>query len=54
MKRMSKSDRVRRARERSEREMANDPTVKLLKERIAYHQARLAEEKAARGETASP
>ena len=44
---MSKKDRIRRARERAEREIANDPTIKLLKERIAYHQAKLAEERAA-------
>ena len=44
---MSKKDRNKRARERAEREIAADPTVKLLKERIAYHQAKLAEERAA-------
>ena len=31
--------------EEVERELENDPTVQLLKERIAYHRAKLAEER---------
>ena len=45
----TRKDRIRRAMERAERELANDPTVKLLQERIAYHRAKLAEERAAKG-----
>jgi hypothetical protein len=41
-----KSERTRRALERAERELRNDPTVRLLEERIAYHRAKLAEERA--------
>jgi hypothetical protein len=37
-----------RVRSRVEEEMRNSPTVKLLEERIAYHRAKLAEERAAR------
>ena len=49
-----KRNRKRRALERAERELANDPNVRLLEERIAYHRAKLQEERAARGETARP
>jgi hypothetical protein len=47
-KKKSKAERVR---EQVEREMANDPTMKLLAERRAYHQAKMAEEAAAKGES---
>jgi hypothetical protein len=40
--------RLRRARERAERELAADPTMQLLKERIAYHEPKIEEERAAR------
>lgn len=40
-----KRKRIRRARERAERELAASPSVLLLKERIAYHSAKLAEER---------
>jgi hypothetical protein len=40
--------RIRRARERAERELAADPTMHLLKERIAYHERKIEEERAAR------
>jgi hypothetical protein len=39
-----KRKRVRRARERAERELAASRSVQLLKERIAYHTAKLEEE----------
>ena len=44
-----KKSRAERAREQSERELANDPTMKLLRERIAYHSAKIAEERTAKG-----
>ena len=40
--------RIRRARERAERELEASASVRLLKERIAYHQAKLEEERLAR------
>jgi hypothetical protein len=36
------------ARKRAEEELRNDPTMQLLQERIAYHKAKLAEERAAK------
>ncbi len=42
-----KRKRVRRARERAERELAANPHVRLLKERIAYHTAKLEKERPA-------
>ena len=42
---MAKSERMRRAHERVEAELRNDPTMKLLKERMAYHRAKIAEER---------
>jgi hypothetical protein len=45
-----KKSKAERVREQTERELANDPTMKLLRERIAYHRAKLAEERAAKGE----
>jgi hypothetical protein len=38
----------RRALERAERELRADPNVRLLEERIAYHRAKLEEERAAK------
>jgi hypothetical protein len=43
---MGKSEKTRRALERAERELRDDPTVRLLEERIAYHRAKLEEERA--------
>jgi hypothetical protein len=37
--------------ERSRREFEADPTAKLLRERIAYHRATIAEERAAKGDS---
>jgi hypothetical protein len=45
-RKMGKSQKTRRALERAERELRDDPTVRLLEERIAYHRAKLAEERA--------
>jgi hypothetical protein len=42
---MGRTNRTRRALERAERELENDPTVRLLEERIAYHRAKIAEER---------
>ena len=42
---MAKSERIRRARELAEEEFRNDPTTKLLQERMAYHRAKMAEER---------
>jgi hypothetical protein len=42
---MGRSERIRRAHERAEQEIRNDPTLKLLKERMAYHRAKMAEER---------
>jgi hypothetical protein len=47
----TKKSKAERARERAERELANDPTMKLLQERRDYHRAKLAEERAAKGES---
>ncbi len=44
---MEKKNRIRRARERAEEELRNDPNARLLLERIAYHRAKIAEERAA-------
>jgi hypothetical protein len=44
----ARKDRIRRALERAERELANDPTMKLLQERRDYHRAKLAEERASK------
>jgi hypothetical protein len=43
---MARSERIRRAQERAEEEIRNHPTTKLLQERIAYHRAKIAEERA--------
>jgi hypothetical protein len=43
---MTARNRKRKALERAERELRNDPTVRLLEERIAYHKAKLADERA--------
>ncbi|HZE29304.1 MAG TPA: hypothetical protein VE055_04355 [Gaiellaceae bacterium] len=43
---MAKSERIRRALERADQELRDDPTTKLLKERMAYHRAKIAEERA--------
>ena len=42
---MAESKRSRRARARAEEEIRHDPTAMLLKERMAYHRARMAEER---------
>ena len=42
---MAESKRSRRARARAEEEIRHDPTAKLLKERMAYHRAKMAEER---------
>ena len=41
-----KRNRKRRAIERAERELAKDPTIRLLEKRIAYHEVKAAEERA--------
>ena len=43
---MEKRERIRKARERAEEEFRNHPTTKLLQERMAYHRAIIAEERA--------
>ena len=52
---MEKNERSRRRREQAEREVRNSPSGKLLLERMAYHRAILAKERARaeRRETAS-
>ena len=42
---MAKSERIRRALERADEEFRNHPTTKLLEERMAYHRAKMAEER---------
>jgi hypothetical protein len=42
---MAKNERMRRALERADEELRNDPTTKLLEERMAYHRAKMAEER---------
>jgi len=42
-----KRKRVRRARDRAERELEANPHVRLLKERIAYHTTKLEQERSA-------
>jgi hypothetical protein len=48
MSKRKKTDKVHWARKRADEELANDPTMQLLQERIAYHKAKLAEERAAK------
>lgn len=43
--RKKKRDSVRRALERAEDEIRNDPNLRSLQERIAYHKAKLEEER---------
>jgi hypothetical protein len=47
-KKSKRTDRLHWARKRAEKELKNDPTMLLLQERIAYHKAKLAEERAAK------
>jgi hypothetical protein len=42
---MGRSERIRRALERAEQELRDDPTMRLLRERMAYHRRILAEER---------
>ncbi|HXR10657.1 MAG TPA: hypothetical protein VN770_00030 [Gaiellaceae bacterium] len=42
---MAKSDRIRRAHELAAEELRNDPTAKLLLERMAYHRGIMAKER---------
>jgi hypothetical protein len=42
---MAKNERMRRAHAQAEAEIRNDPTMRLLKERMAYHRAKMAEER---------
>ena len=48
---MTRKERIRRALERADREFEAHPTTKLLRERIAYHRAKIAEERAAKGDS---
>jgi hypothetical protein len=47
---MTRKERIRRAIERADLEFEAHPTTKLLRERRAYHQAKMAEERAAAGQ----
>jgi hypothetical protein len=46
---MTRKERIRRAIERADREFEAHPTTKLLRDRIEYHRAKMAEERAAKG-----
>ena len=48
---MTRKERMRRAIERADREFEAHPTTKLMRERIAYHRAKLAEERAGKGDS---
>lgn len=48
MAKKKRTSRAEWARKRAEEELRNDPTMQLLQERIAYHKAKLAEERAAK------
>ncbi len=43
---MAGNERIRRARERAEEELRDHPTSRLLRERMEYHRAIIAEERA--------
>jgi hypothetical protein len=47
-KKKKRTDRLHWARKRADEELRNDPTMLLLQERIAYHKAKLEEERAAK------
>jgi hypothetical protein len=47
-KKKKKADGIHWARKRTDEELKNDPTMLLLQERIAYHKAKIEEERAAK------